>query len=331
MKGQAAAMRLRVKRHTLSAVESSVASHTNRALLWRDLANRTGPKYALSDWPPGMYRSWLDELSARFTAEVADVCGRIQEMHERASAYGTVNSNEELGYCTRAAVELDDSYKLNLASAPMDWLPVKGHPQQRSAIPDKTPSQILANKECSITNWKVGKQNNMGKHYNLNQDTYKEPYYPRFDIYPSHPIALLWSSIRCARLHLLRGMIDLHLLLKQRPNQTLGNLPSLEDVRTSISDTVHDICAVFPYLLGDFYAGLHNGLSDPCMSSSLTATSADATVSLWLLHKVLAVPGISSAIRTWALGVCERIGTVGNIRQGNNLKLLYSQEQPMLD
>ena len=329
MQGQAAALRLRAKRHTLSDVDSSIASHTNRWLMWRDLAHRVRPTYALSEWPAGMYRSWLDELTSQFTVQVADVCGRIQEMQERASAYGTIDSDEEFESCVNTALSLEQSFELNFASAPPDWLPVKGCAQSLPALHDRIPAHMLANRECPIINWKAGKQDNIGRRYNFGEDDDTEPYYPRIDTYLSKSVAFIWSFMRAARLHLLRAMIDLRLMSKQRQNPSPCNLPSFFDIRDRISDNIHDICAAFPYLLGDFYAGMPGFSPGPHLYASEMSPSGSAAIALWLLHKVLAVPGVSSAIRVWALGVFERLGTVGNIRHGLNLKRLYSQDQPI--
>jgi hypothetical protein len=330
MQGQAAALRLRAKRRTLSDVDSSIASHTNRWLMWRDLAHRVRPSYSLSDWPPGMYRSWLDERAAQFTVQVADVCGRIQEMQERASAYGTVDSDEEFESCVSTALSLEQSFEQTFASAPADWLPVKGCAQSRSALQDRIPPHILANRECPIINWKVGKQDNIGKRYSFGEDYNDGPFYPRVDTYPSQQVGFIWSFMRAARLHLLRAMIDLCLIAEQRENPSSCNLPSFGDIRTRISDTIHDICAALPYLLGDFYAGMPGTSPSPHLYTSDMSPSGSAAIVMWLLHKVLAVPGVSSAIRAWALKVFERLGTVGNIRHGLNLKRLYSQDHPML-
>ena len=136
--------------------------------------------------------------------------------------------------------------------------------------------------------------------------------------------------MRGARLHLLRAMIDLRTMVDDRPDQGSCNLPSMDNLRAKLSDNIHDICGVFPYVIGDFYAGTAGVPQRPDLSATGLCSSADAVVSMWMLHKILAVPGISPPIRTWALGVFERIGTVGNIRQGLNLKTLYMRSQSML-
>lgn len=325
-------MRVRAKQQTLSDLDSSLASHTNRWLLWRDLAERKRPAFGLSDWPQGMYRSWLDELSARFTVEVADLCGRVREMQDFASFYGRLESHEELVSCIETAIDLERSFERSYISSPTDWLPVKGSGQTRSALQDKSPPHMLANRECPILNSKIGRQDNVGKRYNLAYaDADEEPYFPRVDTYPSHPIAMQWNFLRVARLHLLRVMIDIHLITKQRPHIDHPALSTIPSLRIKISETIHDICAVFPYVVGGFYAGTAVGASPrPDLYASGASPSVHAAATLWILHKVLAVPGISPAIRTWVLGVFERIGTMGNIRQGINMCNLYRQDRPIL-
>ena len=322
-------MRLRAKESTLSNVDSSVTSLTNRWLLWRDLGRRKRPTLGLSNWPTGTYRSWLDELSAKLTSRTADLCGRVRDLQEHASDYGKWAFDEELASCISIALDLNQSFELNYASAPPEWLPVTGaapstHP---SALQDNISPESLSNLECPV--WRIWKKEFVSElhNYDLDLKTAKqESYLLRVDTYPSRPIALLWNYMRCNRLHLLRIMIDLHLMVNKRPDLGHCNLPTITDIRTKLSETIHDICASMPCLVGDFCAGVASLSRQPDTSAAAKFCSGSAATALWILHKVCDVPGLSPAVKAWVLDVFDRVGTVGNIRQGINLKKLYSQD-----
>jgi hypothetical protein len=226
-----------------------------------------------------MYRSWLDELSASVTVRVADICSRVREMQEHATAYGRIDSDEEFLSSIKTAVDLDQFCEQSFASAPIDWLPVKGKSQltARSALHDRVPTSMLSNRECPILNWKIGRQNNIGKQHDFDQGTSNnETYIPRIDTYPSRPIALLWNYMRGVRSHLLRVMIDLRLMADERPDHGCCKLPSMNDLRTKLSNNIHDICGVFPYVIGGFFAGTAGVQQRPDLSVTDLAYSADA-------------------------------------------------------
>ena len=324
-------MRLRAKERTLSNVDSSVTSHTNRWLLWRDLGRRKRPTLGISNWPSGTYRSWLDELSTKLTVRTADLCGRVRDLQEQGSGYGKWAFDEELASCISTALDLNQSFELNYASAPLEWLPLTGAAPSRhqSALQNNVSPESLSNLECPV--WKIWKQECVSElhHFDLDLKTAKqESYLPRVDTYPSRPIALLWNYMRCNRLHLLRVTIDLQLMVNKRPGLDDCNLPTITDIHTKLSETIHDICASMPCLVGDFCAGVAGLSRQPDISAASECYSGSAGAALWILHKVCDVPGLSPAVKAWVLDVFDRVGTVGNIHQGINLKKLYSQDCP---
>ena len=133
-----------------------------------------------------------------------------------------------------------------------------------------------------------------------------------------------------AHMHLLRAMIDLHLMVRERLDIVDSGLPSPVTIRTKLSNDINDICGSFPCLLGYFYAGVAGTSAGSDVYASGSSSSTDATGAMWMLHKVLCVPGLSPAVKRWGLGVFERLGTDGNIRQSLNLRDLYAQGRPEL-
>lgn len=326
-------MRLRAKDRTFSEIDSSVKAHTNRWLLWRDLGGRTRPTFGLSDWPIGTYRSWLDELSARLTVRTVDLCGRVRELQEHASDYGQWAFDEQLVSCISTALRLDQSFEQIYASGPQEWLPVPAETpgSQPFALQDHVPPELLSNLESPVR--RIWKQEDVGERYDYDfslKTIEQEPYLPRFDTYPSRPVAVLWNFMRCNRLHLLRVMIDLHLMSNKRTDLGDCNLPTIDDLRCKLSETIHDICASMPCLVGSFCAGLSSSSSRPLTSATSECCSVSAVAALWILHRVCDVPVLSPAVKAWVLDVFDRVGTVGNIRQGTNLKKLYSRNYSTL-
>ena len=270
-RGQSVAVRLRHSRQLPTLVDKSLLGHTNRWLIWRDLADRRRPSPDIYHYLADLHSSWLEGKATELLFLAADVCGRVRLLMEASVSIGTTDT-EELASCIVEAVHVNDSISACFQAAPTAWAPetISVGWEWRPALLEVSPP-TLSNLEYPLSG--LSEQMEPREEHDCRSSqtpTPQEVYLPRLDIYSSQSIAFLWNYIRCAQLHVLRTMVDLRLLESSQMAHLYSTFPTYDTLRTDVSSTyirtyefrskltvnlsagvIHSICASIPYQLND--------------------------------------------------------------------------------
>ncbi|MCJ1225005.1 hypothetical protein MMC12_001652 [Toensbergia leucococca] len=303
-RGQAAILRMRHEEHHESRWSKHLFAHTNRGLIWRDIADRHRPYLGMTDWAPSTYASLLAEASARLSVRAADVRGQTCDALKVPLRQRDEKWYQNLRKIAIAAVELEIDMQKSIDLVPKSWrpwsLPIHSPPTPPAVCLQLDPKDALQ------------PQDNMAPFSNPS----------RIDLYLSQPIANLWNFVRLARLHLLRALLDLGKLNAEDPvlEPRLDSMPSLEHVLQVQCSDVEDICASVPFLLGDV-----DEAGSLCAGKEHKPRPSDALGLIWVLVKLCYVPGLHPAVRAWICDIFHRLGSAGGLKIGLRLSKVYTK------
>ena len=243
------------------------------------------------------------EFSARLAVRVVDVCGRTREAAEVAYAHRDVEWMQSLGILIQDVLDIDQEVQQQLDNPPKDWC-------WRSLPIPSANTSASTNSSSSSGSSEI---DDGQRQYSL--DTYPS----RIDLYPNLTVATHWNTVRGNRLPIFRTFRTLSLLAQQHPFFAFPTLPSIAALHSSLNDTIADICASVPFLVGDVNAS--GALSD----TGTRIKGGHVLALIWALHMMCGIDGLEPGLRAWMLKILARMGTAGGVKQGLVLSQLHSE------
>jgi len=150
-------------------------------------------------------------------------------------------------------------------------------------------------------------------HPSLNTDLSTSHHYPQ-TVYTFNNIraATGWNVVWCGRIYLLQSMLEYRNGLTAQESQESA-LPSKSEISHNLQDTVDNVCATVPFLLGEVDS--HGALNTESRPRALGGYYL-----VWPLHVAGSVRCLSFAQEAWIANRLMHIGNVFGIKQAFVLK-----------